>query len=392
MKFYLSLSIFLFIAGSYAYSQSIAISGAGAAPDSSAALDLQSADKGVLLPRMTQAARLLIQQPATGLLVYQTDSPEGFYFNTGTPDNPQWTMVSGESVFVRNNSVIHATASQTRDLIFGRRDLPGPVALDDRLFWFEKDRGAFRNGLLQSSGWTNIAGMGAFATGRNSRPAGAYTFASGDGASATGRASFSTGTGTESLGDYSFASGIACKANGVVSLASGWGAKAEGIYTQAFGDNTIANTVNCFAVGMYNNPVYGIQTDPFDNGIDVLLRPHFIAGAGQNLNQRVNAMSVHRTATLVQDLQIGNGTPFTNQQSGRETYSSGCDNCLLGITFRTPYPTPPSKVFATVQLAGGHEVYSCTIQNITTTGFIAHVRREFTTGTAPLALMWCAIQ
>ncbi|UOQ69301.1 hypothetical protein [Hymenobacter volaticus] len=55
------------------------------APDASAALDIVSSAKGALLPRLTAAQRTAITRPATGLLVFQTDGPAGFYFNRGTP-------------------------------------------------------------------------------------------------------------------------------------------------------------------------------------------------------------------------------------------------------------------------------------------------------------------
>jgi uncharacterized protein (TIGR02145 family) len=53
-------------------------------PDSSAMLDVKSATKGVLIPRMTSAERSNILDPATGLLVYQTNETAGFYYFTGT--------------------------------------------------------------------------------------------------------------------------------------------------------------------------------------------------------------------------------------------------------------------------------------------------------------------
>ena len=60
------------------------------APDASAALDIVSSAKGALLPRLTAAQRTAITRPATGLLVFQTDAPAGFYFNRGTPAAPDW--------------------------------------------------------------------------------------------------------------------------------------------------------------------------------------------------------------------------------------------------------------------------------------------------------------
>lgn len=66
----------------------------GSSADNSAMLDVQSTSKGLLIPRMTAAQRGQISQPATGLLVYQTDEPVGFYYNTGTPESPGWIQLS----------------------------------------------------------------------------------------------------------------------------------------------------------------------------------------------------------------------------------------------------------------------------------------------------------
>jgi len=60
------------------------------APDASAQLDVSSTTKGFLTPRMTAAQRTLITSPATGLLVYQTDAPTGYYFYIGAV----WTALS----------------------------------------------------------------------------------------------------------------------------------------------------------------------------------------------------------------------------------------------------------------------------------------------------------
>lgn len=62
-------------------------------PNASAALDVTSTTQGVLVPRMTAAQRTIIASPATGLLVYQTDAPSGFYFYDGSA----WASLSGGS-------------------------------------------------------------------------------------------------------------------------------------------------------------------------------------------------------------------------------------------------------------------------------------------------------
>ncbi|MFN0200400.1 MAG: C1q-like domain-containing protein [Bacteroidia bacterium] len=74
-----------------AFSQNVGIN--TNTPAASAALDVVSTTQGVLVPRMTAAQRGIIASPATGLLVYQTDAPAGFYFYNGTA----WTSLNGGS-------------------------------------------------------------------------------------------------------------------------------------------------------------------------------------------------------------------------------------------------------------------------------------------------------
>jgi hypothetical protein len=72
----------------------IAINNTGTSPHISAMLDVNSTTKGVLFPRMTEAQRIAMASPATGLLVYQTNETFGFYYNAGTPASPFWFPVS----------------------------------------------------------------------------------------------------------------------------------------------------------------------------------------------------------------------------------------------------------------------------------------------------------
>jgi len=60
-------------------------------PDPSSILDIQSTDTGLLIPRMTETQRVGITTPATGLLVYQIDNSDGFWFFNGTT----WQFLSG---------------------------------------------------------------------------------------------------------------------------------------------------------------------------------------------------------------------------------------------------------------------------------------------------------
>ena len=53
-------------------------------PDASALLEVKSTNKGILIPRMTQAQRNAIASPAQGLLIFQTNATAAFYFYNGS--------------------------------------------------------------------------------------------------------------------------------------------------------------------------------------------------------------------------------------------------------------------------------------------------------------------
>ena len=57
-------------------------------PNPSSILELQSSNQGILIPRTTLTSNISL--PVTGLLVYQTNSPAGFYYFTGS----QWILIN----------------------------------------------------------------------------------------------------------------------------------------------------------------------------------------------------------------------------------------------------------------------------------------------------------
>jgi hypothetical protein len=81
-KFY--ALIFLLAISFSLKAQSVAINNDGSSADTSAILDIKSTTKGLLIPRLTATQRNAIVTPATGLLVYVTNSKKGFYYYTGT--------------------------------------------------------------------------------------------------------------------------------------------------------------------------------------------------------------------------------------------------------------------------------------------------------------------
>lgn len=104
-QFFLSaILLFLLIQG---HSQNgVSISDNGAEPHNSAMLDVRSGNKGVLVPRMTHAERNEIISPAKGLLVYQNDGTEGFYYFDGV----SWTKLSS-GVYNETDPVFGSSAA-----------------------------------------------------------------------------------------------------------------------------------------------------------------------------------------------------------------------------------------------------------------------------------------
>ncbi len=77
MKFFLILFALLGVV-TLTYGQAVGIKDNGTDPHASAILDVQATQKGVLIPRMRASDRLQIPSPATGLMVYQTNTEGGF--------------------------------------------------------------------------------------------------------------------------------------------------------------------------------------------------------------------------------------------------------------------------------------------------------------------------
>lgn len=105
---HLSLVALLLSLFQNATAQSVAINNDGSTAHSSAILDIKSTNKGLLIPRMTQAQRNAIASPATGLLIFQTDGTSGHYFYNGSSWVPlagtgssQWA-VNGNNIYNSN--------------------------------------------------------------------------------------------------------------------------------------------------------------------------------------------------------------------------------------------------------------------------------------------------
>jgi hypothetical protein len=87
-KIYLLIAGSLLMAGTSVFAQKENVGIGTSNPDASAVLDLQSSNKGLLIPRMSLEQRKNINRPATGLMIYQTSENPGFYFYNGNDWKP----------------------------------------------------------------------------------------------------------------------------------------------------------------------------------------------------------------------------------------------------------------------------------------------------------------
>ena len=80
--------------------------------EESAALAVESTQQGILLPRMTLEERDSIENPATSLLIFQTDDTPGFYYYNGT----EWMNLASSNT--NNNNTGSGGGSDSNTLIY----------------------------------------------------------------------------------------------------------------------------------------------------------------------------------------------------------------------------------------------------------------------------------
>lgn len=122
-------------------------------PDQSAILDLSSSNKGLLMPRMSLQQRSGIQNPAQGLVIYQTDFLSGFYFYDGSEWKAITTTTSANSVADANNWGLTGNNVVATDFLGTTNNFPLKIQVAGN--WA---------GIISQSG-TNAATMIGYATG-----------------------------------------------------------------------------------------------------------------------------------------------------------------------------------------------------------------------------------
>jgi len=82
-------------------SQGVAINENAADPHASAVLDVSSTEKGLLIPRMSTNERTSISNPAKGLMVFDNDLSQFWFF-----DGTSWTAIGGgDNIYTANDTL-----------------------------------------------------------------------------------------------------------------------------------------------------------------------------------------------------------------------------------------------------------------------------------------------
>jgi hypothetical protein len=113
MKTIKTVLILLAIFATYTISAQVAITDDGSEAHSSAMLEVKSTNKGFLPPRMTEAERDAIANPATGLILYQTDGTAGLYQFVGTTWIPVSSTTDGSETIVTAGTNVNITGTGT---------------------------------------------------------------------------------------------------------------------------------------------------------------------------------------------------------------------------------------------------------------------------------------
>lgn len=291
-------------------------------PNSSAILDIQSNNRGLLIPRMTTAQRLAIATPAAGLMVFDTNA-SAFYFFNGTV----WETIGMDSELEKITE-----NGRTGHRILGRN----PINYGDI--------GINAVDLSLSTGVSVIFG----ATGNASFASGQSTTAAGIASTAMGRNTSALGTSSTAMGENSIASGLYAVAMGNQVVATGNNSVAMGIGDTAIGTASVATGYFSKAGGEYSTSL-GYVSEASGNAATAMGKNTTASGASST------AMGINTLASGSYSTAIGNNTiasgygstatgSLTNAQSFAE-FATGQFNDTLAVTARTIFKADTNRVF-----------------------------------------------
>jgi len=357
-----TLLILIFLAFAMHAGAQVAINTDSSLPDNSAMLDIKSSDKGILIPRMTQTQRDGIANPATGLMIFQTDNSPGFYFNSGTSVSPEWAMTGTGSFWgVTGNTGISASTNfigttGNVPLIFKANNavsgMINPIFFNTSLGYVSLQittTGTYNTAFGRGALFTNTSGSGNTASGSqalNLNSSGSYntangyfsmtsnTFGGGNTAAGTSSLGYNT-TGNDNTalgGNALFLNTTACKNTAVgadalfsqsFSPGSNWDAYNVAVGYKALFSNQSTSYLNGIVnTGVGSLALYSNTTGSYNTAMGYGSMMHFSEG---DYNTAIGYNSL-----------IGafpNGTGYQNTSCGAmalASVTSGYNNCAFG--------------------------------------------------------------
>jgi hypothetical protein len=290
-------------------------------PDTSALLELASASKGLLMPRVNLVSLSdanTIALPATSLLVYNTNAVltggKGFYYNTGTPGAVTWTKLA-------------TSAPDNWGLIGNQGTTAGTNFIgttDNAALMFKVNN--VQAGLLSPTNFSAFFGVGAGVA----NSGGMDNVAVGDSA----LRSNSSGNENTALGDQSLflnTTGNDNSATGVQALYS----NTVGVENTALGDQAMYSNVagsRGVALGAQAMFYANNTSTPFTNynlaiGYNALKGSSNAANNVGNYNTAVGYTSMSSMTSGVQNTALGYNALSSNSNGG---YNTGIGASALG--------------------------------------------------------------
>jgi hypothetical protein len=313
-------------------------------PNAASILDITSTTAGVLVPRMTEAQKILIALPVASLLIYQTDGASGFWYFDGSVWQPLAAALTFQTTANVTSNYFGFYGGD--DFVFGSWQLAdvGIQDLDARMF-FDKSKGAFRAGTSTTTFWDDV-NVGFYSTAM-----GFDTTASGTGSTAMG---FFTQAGL-----YSTAMGGYTTASGEYSTVMGGYTTASGDQSTAMGFHTTAPSHGETSIGTYNT-VYTPNNPLNFNAADRL----FTIGNGTGAGSESNALTILKNGTM--NINDAYNMPSADGTNGQVLITDGAGN-------------------ATWSSIGAAFTIFKSIANVTSNAFESYGADDFVVGSSQLA-------
>lgn len=313
-------------------------------PNIASLLDIVSTTKGILIPRMTKTQRDAIASPATGLLIYQTNSTPGFYYYDGSAWKPisakgANTSLSNLSATAANADInpgtnntfnLGASGFAWKDLYLngaiylnGKKAVASTTDLNDNLFF------GSNTGISNTTGIENIA-IGNVALNQNQTGNGnvaighaALFLSTAGGNTAVGdQAMFSNTSGTQSCAFgyqalFSNTSGLNNSAFGYKSLHNNSGTGFDGIFNSAFGALSLqANTTGSFNSAFGDAAMFSNSSGSGNVAVGSDALPNNTSG-DQNIAIGINSLEDNTTGSW--NVAVGYHALFTNTAQDKNT-------------------------------------------------------------------------